>query len=721
MRPESAILAVLGPTNTGKTYFAVERMLGHHTGMIGFPLRLLAREVYDRVCARVGTASAALITGEEKIIPAQARYVLCTVESMPLDRDVEFLGVDEIQLCADPERGHIFTDRLLHARGRLETAFLGSDSMKPLIRALLRDVEFVSRPRFSKLSYAGAKKIGRLPRRTAVIGFSVNEVYSLAESIRRQRGGTAVVLGALSPRARNAQAQMFQSGEVDHLVATDAIGMGLNLDIDHVAFAAATKFDGRRMRRLTAMEIAQIAGRAGRHMADGTFGVTDGIDGFDLETVEAVEDHRFPPLTRLFWRNATLDFSHLGGLKRSLDAPPPRTELMKGRQADDHKALIQLSEDAEIRTRAKGRARVALLWEVCQLPDFQKTLTESHVRLIGEVFRRLCDAGRLPADWLGAQITRLDRVEGDIDTLMQRLAQVRTWTYVTHRGDWTDAAEGWRAKTRAIEDRLSDALHDRLTQRFVDRRASVLKRAMKKGERLMSAIAQDGAVSVEGQAVGRLHGFAFIPDGAASAEERAALTQAARRALADAMPMVVAKFEAADDAALTLDDAGRLHWREGEARTSVVARLVAGDAPLAAKFRLTEDELLDAPLRVRAERRLESWLTGWMIARLSPLMSLKRALEADAELTANGRAVAFQTLEGFGSAPAEPMRAQIKALSQDERRVIARLGLRLGVDTVFIPDMLKPKPGMAAALLWRLHAGEALVPPPDWLAHLGCG
>ncbi len=457
--PAPRLVAVLGPTNTGKTHLAIERMLGHKSGMIGFPLRLLARENYDRIVRLKGARAVALITGEEKILPPNPSYFVCTVESMPLDRPVDFLAVDEIQLCADPERGHVFTARLLEARGLAETMFLGADTIKPLMRRLVPEIEHISRPRFSTLSYTGHKKVTRLPPRSAVVAFAVADVFSLAELIRRQRGGTAVVLGALSPRARNAQVGMFQAGEVDYLVATDAIGMGLNMDLDHVAFARTAKFDGRGPRRLTAAEIAQIAGRAGRHMSDGTFGTTAEQGPLGPEIVEAVETHRFDPLTRLNWRNTRLRFGSVDALLKSLDERPAIPGLVQAREADDHRALQALARNREVAALARHRGAVRLLWEVCQIPDFRKVMSETHTRLLAHIFGHLAGPEeRLPTAWIAAQIANFDRVDGDIDTLMARIAHVRTWTYITHRGDWVEGATAWQERARGIEDRLSDAL-----------------------------------------------------------------------------------------------------------------------------------------------------------------------------------------------------------------------------------------------------------------------
>ena len=573
------VVAVLGPTNTGKTHLAMERMLGYQTGMIGFPLRLLARENYDRIAKLKGVASVALITGEERILPARPRWFVCTVESMPTAMPVDFLAIDEIQLCADPDRGHVFTDRLLHARGIHETMFMGADTIRPLLRRLVPGVEFVSRPRFSRLAYTGTRKLHRLPPRSAVIAFSSAEVYSLAERLRRQTGGAAVVLGALSPRTRNAQVALFQSGEVEHLVATDAIGMGLNMDIDHVAFTSLRKFDGRVPRELESAELGQIAGRAGRHMNDGTFGTSEDMGDLAPDTVAALEGHQFPMIQRLYWRNSALDFSSVRALRASLALPPDRAGLIRARDADDELALRAVEGDPEVARRATTIDRVRLLWEVCRIPDFRKSLAEQHARLLAAIFRHLTDPEeRLPPAWLDTQLKRIDRTDGDIDTLINRIANIRTWTYVSHRGDWVDDAVSFQERTRAIEDRLSDALHERLHQRFVDRRTSVLLRHGRDGTDLQPAVGEGGAVLVDGHYVGHLEGLRFRADRQDSgswgdAAGRAA--SAAERALASEIARRVERIATDGDEVFALDDAGLIRWR-GEP----VARLVKGPEPL---------------------------------------------------------------------------------------------------------------------------------------------
>jgi ATP-dependent RNA helicase SUPV3L1/SUV3 len=705
------LMAVLGPTNTGKTHFAIDRMLGHPSGMIGFPLRLLARENYDRVVALKGASRVALITGEEKIVPPRPDYFVCTVESMPMDRAVDFLAIDEIQMCADPERGHVFTDRLLRARGRAETLLLGADTIRPLIQKLVPGCEFVTRPRLSRLTYTGPRKITRLPRRSAVVAFSINEVYAIAELMRRQRGGTAVVLGALSPRTRNAQVEMYQGGDVDYLVATDAIGMGLNMNIDHVAFAGVRKFDGRTYRALTTAEIAQIAGRAGRHLSDGTFGPVAETGAFDEATVSAIEEHRFDPLTAIHWRSSDLDFRSGLALQKSLEAPPPRTELMRARDADDKVALAHLLRDRELADRASNPDAVRLLWEVCQIPDFRKTMADVHAGLLARIYRELTGAGRLPADWVAAQIAQLDRVDGDIDTLMARIAHVRTWTYISHRADWIADAETWQGRTRELEDKLSDALHHSLTQRFVDRRAAALTR-MKDRDDLAAVVGADGDVTVEGEFVGRLDGFRFAPDPNSAAEGRKALMAAANRALKSEIDARVDALAGAPDAAFSRDAAGWLMWSG-----AVVARLAKGADIVSPGVTVLASDYLTAEQRERMRVRLAAWVAAQLEDALERLMALRRA-----ELTGVPRGLAYRIVEGLGSLPRLAAVREVRELTKEDRLALRACGVRIGAETLFIPALVKPKAVEWRALLWALfHQRDVLTPPAPGLVTVPAG
>jgi ATP-dependent RNA helicase SUPV3L1/SUV3 len=698
--PGARVLAVLGPTNTGKTHLAIERMLGHRTGMIGFPLRLLARENYDRVVALKGARAVALITGEEKIVPPHPSYFVCTVEAMPLDLPVDFLAVDEIQLCGDPERGHVFTNRLLHARGSCETMFLGADTIRPLLKRLVPEAEYVSRPRFSTLAYSGPKKITRLPPRSAVVAFAISDVFALAELMRRQRGGTAVVMGALSPRARNAQVGLFQSGEVDYLVATDAIGMGLNMDLDHVAFARLAKFDGRGPRRLAAAEIAQIAGRAGRHMSDGTFGTTAELPGIDEDVVEAVENHRFDPLPRLFWRNARLDYRSVGGLLKSLDEKPRLPGLVPAREADDHLALAALAKLPDIAGVATNPETVRLLWDVCQIPDFRKIMSDTHARFLAQIYRHLTGrSGRLPPDFVASQVNQLDRTDGDIDTLMTRIAHVRTWTYIANRSDWLTDSTGWQERARTIEDHLSDALHDRITQRFVDRRSAFLVKQLSSSRELLASVSRSGDVKVEGHPVGKLDGFRFVPDAVPNTEASKTLLAAANRVLRGEIEARVQELAAADDDEFALSPEGKFLWRGG-----AVGGLVAGESVIDPLIEVASGHFLDAPFRETIRRRLMSFWGMEKRRRLAPLLRARHA-----EFDGAARGLVYQLCEALGMLPAADVAAQSASLSGADRKALAKLGVRLGTETIYLDGMMKRETASLAALLWAIHH-KAVVP-----------
>ncbi len=703
------VVALLGPTNTGKTHFAVERMLAHHTGAMGFPLRLLAREVYDRVAAAKGAGAVALVTGEERRIPARPRYFVCTVESMPLDRPVEFLAVDEIQLAGDRERGHVFTDRLLRARGTAETMFLGAATMRPALRALVPEARFTDRPRLSTLAHEGHRKLARLAPRSAVIAFSTDSVYALAERVRGLRGGCAVVLGALSPRTRNAQVALYQAGEVDSVVATDAIGMGLNLDLEHVAFSGYRKFDGRASRALTAAEIAQIAGRAGRHLSDGGFGTTGGAAPFEPALVEAVENHRFPPVRRVYWRNTALRFDSLAALLESLAEPPPAPGLRRVVDADDHRTLSMLARDPAIAAAATGSDRVALLWEACQVPDFRKTRAEDHARLVRRIYLSLADGGRLPEAWVTRAIERLAPTEGDIDTLTARISHVRTWTYIVNRPGWVDGADVWEGRTRALEDALSDALHARLTQRFVDRRTRALPRRARDGKPLYAVVGASGEVTVEGVRAGAFEGFRFRLD--PEAEGSRALAAAARRAVERELARRVAALAAEADDAFSLGLAPRadatLPWGAIGWRGAPVARLGPGESPLRPRVVLLHEGGLSTARRERVRRRLLAWLERRLRRDAEPLLSL-----GEAPLRGAARGIAFALTEAFGCLPRRALAPQLAALDEAGRAGLAAAGVRLGVLNLFLPAMLKPAPARAAGLLWWARNGADGPPPP---------
>jgi ATP-dependent RNA helicase SUPV3L1/SUV3 len=702
------VAAILGPTNTGKTHYAIERMLAHRTGVIGLPLRLLAREVYDKIVAIRGPSVVALVTGEERIVPARAQYWVCTVEAMPLGNGADFLAVDEIQLCADPERGHVFTDRLLHARGLHETLFLGSDTMRGAIAALVPGAQFMRRERMSELTHTGSKKISRMPPRSAIVGFSVENLYAMAELLRRQKGGAAVVMGALSPRTRNAQVELYQNGDVDVLVATDAIGMGLNLDIQHVAFSGLRKFDGRRMRDLMPHELAQIAGRAGRHTSPGSFGVTGEAPPLDEGVAEAIMSHRFAPVKRLWWRNSDLEFGSADRLIASLEAQTDDEWLTRGREADDLMALKALADRDETAGRLRDARDVRLLWDVCRIPDFRGISHAEHADMLGRIFGFLHETGRVPDDWLARQVKRIDRTEGDIDTLSKRLAYIRTWTYVAQRSGWVDDETHWRGATRAVEDRLSDALHGALTQRFVDRRTSVLLRRLKQRESLVAEVKETGEVTVEGEVLGHIEGFVFRQDSTAGPDEAKTLRQAAMAALRPEFHLRADRMYNAPDTAFDMDEAGRLSWA-GQA----VGKLVAGPEPMKPTAEAFVEEDAGAEVIVKVQRRLQHFVDRRIAALFEPLLAMAR----DEAITGLARGVAFRLVEGFGLVPRAEIAEDIKALDQEARGLLRKHGVRFGQFTIFLPLLLKPAPTRLRLVLWALQEGLDAVPdsPPPGL------
>ncbi|HEX5238348.1 MAG TPA: helicase-related protein [Sphingomicrobium sp.] len=706
---DAPVRAILGPTNTGKTHLAIERMCGHSSGVIGFPLRLLAREIFDRVCAIKGEKQVALLTGEERIVPPQARYFLCTAESMPvpggdahhegeLRRDFAFAAIDEAQLGTDPERGHVFTDRMLRARGREETLILGSDTLKPIVRELLPDAQIVTRPRFSTLRYSGPVKLSRLPPRSAVVAFSAEQVYALAEMLRRFKGGAAVVMGALSPATRNAQVAMFQRGEVDYLVATDAIGMGLNMDVTHVAFAGLEKFDGRRDRRLTIPEMAQIAGRAGRHQKDGTFGtlgLAEEGQGFSEEEISAIEEHRFRPLDTVYWRNADLDFADVPGLIRSLETKSRDPILRAAPEAIDLAVLKLIAEDPAIASKRGNAAR--RLWAVCGLPDFRKVGPMHHSRMVRRLFSYIGEGGHIPHEWFAAEVARLDNVSGDIEVLADRLAGIRSWAYIAHRADWLKEPAKWAERTCEVEGRLSDALHERLTQRFVDRRTAVLVRDIgaRGADILPMTVTAEGEVSIGPEPIGHLSGFEFRVDPSARLSDKRLLLAAAERRLGDELERRAATLIEAPDEAfeLTVDEAGALaiEWQ-----CNVLARLAPGRSLLEPAIRTARSlDRLSAGTRADLRARLEKWIESQLDRHLRPLAKL--AVAASDPAAAPGvRALAAMLGDAGGLLPRKTMLSAIAHLEQNDRQALHKLRVRLGPLDVFVPALLKP-----AAQFWR--------------------
>ena len=692
----AGVTAILGPTNTGKTHLAIERMVAHSSGIIGLPLRLLAREVYNKVVDRVGADAVALITGEEKIKPPHARYWVSTVEAMPRDLDVAFLAVDEVQLGSDLDRGHVFTDRMLNHRAREETLVLGAATMRPMIERLLPGAHILSRPRMSQLSFAGEKKITRLPRRSAIVAFSAEEVYAIAELIRRQRGGAAVVLGALSPRTRNAQVALYQSGDVDYLVATDAIGMGLNLDVDHVAFASDRKFDGYQYRKLNPAEMAQIAGRAGRATRDGTFGTTGRCPPFEQELVQALESHTFEPVRLLQWRNTNLDFASLGALHVSLAMTPTEQGLTRAPVGEDILVLEHAVRDEGVRAMARTRQAVERLWDVCQVPDYRKIAPATHAELAIAVYGFLMRDGAIPDDWFARQVALADHTDGGIDALSNRIAHVRTWTFVANRPDWLADPEHWQGVTRAVEDKLSDALHERLAERFVDRRTSVLMRRLKESTMLETEIGKTGEVVVEGHVIGRLDGFVFAAAPSSGGSEAKALQATAQKALAGEIDARATRLSQATDEQFLLASDGAIRW-QGDA----VGKLVAADEVLRPRLRVIADEQLTGASRDMVQARLDLWLKTHIEKVLGPLFVLSVA----EDITGMARGVAFQLVEALGVLERQKVADDVKGLDQPARATLRRYGVRFGAYHIYLPNLLKPAPRVLAAQLWALkHA-----------------
>jgi ATP-dependent RNA helicase SUPV3L1/SUV3 len=706
--PAQTVKAILGPTNTGKTYFAIERMLAHPSGMIGLPLRLLAREVYSRVVERVGEGAVALVTGEERIVPPKPRFWVCTVEAMPLDIKVDFVAIDEIQVATDWDRGHVFTDRILHARGYHETLLLGSATMAGVLRQLLPHAEHIARPRFSQLTYTGSKKVSRQPTRSAIVAFSAKQVYAIAELIRRERGGAAVVMGALSPRTRNAQVELYQNGDVDFLVATDAIGMGLNLDIHHVAFADDHKFDGRQSRELTPAELGQIAGRAGRHARNGTFGVTGGTPAFDEEMVVALETHDFQPVKVLQWRNNQLDFSTIEALRDSLDKPPEHKSLTRVPVATDQLALEFVARSDAGRL-ARGLDGARLLWECCQIPDYQGISPAAHGEIVTRIYSDVTRHRHVSEDWMAEQVRFCDNASGDIDTLSNRIKQIRTWTFVANRKNWLADPVHWREKTKDIEDRLSDALHERLTQRFVDRRTSVLLRHLKDKRMASPEINGQGEVRLEGHLIGTLEGFRFTLSRNDGDADIRGLRSAADQVVAPEISNRADRLAGAPNEEIVLATDGRLRWKG-----DVVAELIEGDALYRPRVLVLADETPTGTDLERVQDRLGLWLRHHINTVLESVM----ALEAPAELDGTARGIAFQLFEHLGVITRAQVADEVKALDQDVRGQMRKLGIKFGAYHLYLPISLKPAPRELALVLYALKHGGVRQPGVTDIPHI---
>ena len=707
--------AILGPTNTGKTHYAVERMLAHSSGVIGLPLRLLAREIYDRVVAQKGAAQVALITGEEKIIPPKARFYICTVEAMPVEKRFAFLAVDEVQLMANHERGHIFTDRVLYARGMEETLFLGAETARDVLKALVPKIRFDHRERFSELHYDGPAKLTRLPKRSVIVAFSAAEVYAIAELIRRFRGGAAVVMGGLSPRTRNAQAEMFQSGEVDFLVATDAVGMGLNLDTNHVAFAGLTKYDGRRRRYLTPMEAGQIAGRAGRFRNDGTFGTTGDCPPMDEELVKRIEAHDFEPLHYVEWRNSDLDFSTLETLTESLHAPRPTKRLRRIKGADDEAALERLKAIDEVNDMLRTPAQVKMLWDVCQVPDFRNLTIDTHVKLLQDIWRTLVKGGgKLSDDFMAKKIDRCDETLGGVDELSSRLAFIRTWTYCASKVSWMpkdkNGQEHWINHAREVEDRLSDALHEALTARFVDRRTRKLLKGIGAELDMSATIKDTGEVYVEDDLIGRLDGLKFTADASQGGLEAQALAAAAQKAVGPEVDRRMTSISSGTHKIFTLSETGQITWGG-----MAVGRIAPSGSVFSPDAELIGGELGQAPLREMATDRMREYLRAAVTEQLAPLKALKELIAAEDTLPA-AKGFGFILLENNGAVERRAHLQTVRDLDQDARRQLRSVGVVFGHYNIYLQDMVKPKPARLLSLLVAYGAGGNKTP---WIPFAG--
>ena len=704
---KNKITAVLGPTNTGKTHLAIETMLSFDSGMIGFPLRLLAREVYDKVIKKTGPDKVALITGEEKIIPSNAKYFLCTVESMPIDKYLDFVGVDEIQMCSDHERGHIFTDRLLNLRGNKLTMFMGSNTIKNIISKLDDDIEFINRNRLSKLSYAGHKKISRIQRKTAIIAFSAEEVYAIAELIRRQKGGAAIVMGSLSPKTRNAQVQLYQSGDVDFLVATDAIGMGINMDLDHVYFSNLRKFDGKKLRKLNLSEIGQIAGRAGRYLNDGNFGITGECKGVSPEDINLLENHKFEEIQYLFWRNSSLNFNNSSVLIKSLDERPNKDWLRKIHECEDEKALKYFLRDKNLENIKFDQEKLSLLWECCQIPDFVKKTYGNHYEVIGTVFEYLnSKKGKITNDYMRIQLMKLDKLEGNVDSLSNRIANVRTWSYVSNKNNWVENQKNWIEKTKLLEDKLSDRLHEELTKTFIDKRASVLARGLKQDMEFNTKILENNEVMIDDQFIGKINGLKLELDlkkGALETDIKS-LKKAARQTIG---PELEKRIQIIIDTGLIeLKDDFKIYWNK-----FAIGKLTSGKDYLNPNFELIVDDILEQDQKQKLSSYIERWIKNKINIVLKSLVDLKDLREKNSSI----KALSYQLYENNGVLKRDQVSEYLKKLGQSERKVLRDLGVKFGRYHVFLHRLIKPEAVSLRTLLWKnFHQKYFNLKPPTF-------
>ena len=704
---KNKITAVLGPTNTGKTHLAIETMLSFDTGMIGFPLRLLAREVYDKVIKKVSLDKVALITGEEKIIPTNAKYYLCTVESMPIDKELDFVGVDEIQMCADHERGHIFTDRLLNLRGIKLTMLMGSNTIRPIISNLDDDIEFINRTRLSKLSYVGHKKISRIQRKTAIIAFSAEEVYAIAELIRRQKGGASIVMGSLSPKTRNAQVELYQSGDVDFLVATDAIGMGINMDLDHVYFSNLKKFDGKKLRKLNLAEIGQIAGRAGRYLNNGNFGITGECKEINADEVDLLENHKFEEIQSLFWRNSNLNFESPFKLLKSLEEKPNRRWLRKIHECEDEKALKFFLRDKNLENIKFDKDKLSLLWECCQIPDFVKKTYGNHYEVIENVFKYLTsEKGKITDDYMRLQLVKLDKLDGNVDSLSNRIANVRTWSYVSNKNNWIENQNYWIEKTKHLEDKLSDRLHEELTKTFIDKRASVLARGLKQDMEFDTKILENNEVMIDNQFIGKINGLKLELDlkkGALETDIKS-LKKAARQTIS---PELGKRIQIIIETGLIdLSDDFKIYWNRYP-----IAKLISGKDYLNPGLELIIDDIIELNHKQKLNAFLDNWLKKKIRTVLKSLFDLKELKDRNSSVNA----LAFHLYENNGVIKRDNVYEYLKNLKQDERKTLRDLGVKFGRYHIYLYKLIKPEAVSLRTMLWKnFHQKYLKLKPPTF-------
>ena len=704
---KNKITAVLGPTNTGKTFLAIETMLSFDSGMIGFPLRLLAREVYDKVIKKISQDKVALITGEEKIIPSNAKYFLCTVESMPINKHLDFVGIDEIQMCADHERGHIFTDRLLNVRGDKLTMFMGSSTIRNIVKKLNEDTEFINRDRLSKLSFIGHKKISRINRKTAIIAFSTEEVYAIAELVRRQKGGAAIVMGSLSPKTRNAQVNLYQSGDVDFLVATDAIGMGINMDLENVFFSNLRKFDGKKLRKLNLSEIGQIAGRAGRYLNDGNFGITGNCKDISPEEVELLENHKFEEIKILFWRNSKLNFNNASALIKSLNEKPKKEWLRKINECEDEKVLKYFLNNMESHNIKDNKDTLELLWECCQIPDFVKKTYGNHIEVVGKVFDFLNGInGKISNDYMRIQLMKLDNLDGNVDSLSNRIANVRTWSYVSNKINWIENQNYWIEKTKILEDRLSERLHEELTRTFIDKRASILARGLKQDMDFKTEIMENDKVVIDGQFIGNLKGLKFEMDLKAGALETdiKSLKKAARQTVGPELKKRIQLI--LDTGLIEIKNDFKIYWRDFP-----IAKLEQGKDYLNPEIFIIVDDLLDNKDKQNFSNFIEKWIKEKIELVLKSLIDLKNLKESNSSI----KALAYQLYENNGVLKRENVTDYLKKLGQEERKILRELGVKFGRYHIFLYKLLKPEAVSLRILLWKnFHQKFLNLAPPTF-------